>query len=94
MRPGRQQRGAEAVLGTVVLEGFFCPEAEETRWFSLENQIVQFGGCHELVSASVLISAFASETQFCSVATSSRLFSMSGFASPLAEDLLLSPILP
>jgi hypothetical protein len=35
MRPGGHQRGARAVPGAIALEGFFCPEAEETGWSSL-----------------------------------------------------------
>jgi hypothetical protein len=35
VRPGEHQRGVGAVLGAVVLEGLFCPEAEETEWSGL-----------------------------------------------------------
>jgi hypothetical protein len=54
--------------------------------------MAQFGGHHELVSASVLISIFTSETLFCPATTSFGIFSASGFASSLAEDSLLDPI--
>jgi hypothetical protein len=94
VRPGGHQRGAGAVPDTVVLEGFFCPEAKETGWSDLGNQNVRFAGHHELVPASILVSAFTFGTLFCFAATSSGLFSVSVFASPLAEDLLLSPVLP
>jgi hypothetical protein len=94
VRPGGHQQGAGVILGAVVLEAFFCPESRETRWSGLGNWTVLFGGYHELVPASVLVSAFASRTLSYSVATSSKLFSVSGFTSPLAEDSLLGPVLP
>jgi hypothetical protein len=92
MRPGGHQRGARAIPKAVVLKAFFCPEAGANEWSGLGNRTVWFGGLHELVSAYVTVSAFISGMLFCSATTSSRLFSVSGFASPLAEDSLLSPI--
>jgi hypothetical protein len=73
----------------VVLDAPLCPEPDETGWSGLGNWTVRFGGRHELVLAFVLVSPFSFETLFYSVATSSGLFFMSGFASPLAEDSLL-----
>jgi hypothetical protein len=93
VRPGGHQRGAGAVSGAVVLEGFICSEAEETRWSGLGNRTVRFGGCHKLVLAPVLVSTFTSEILFCSTSTSG-IFSTSGFALPSAEDFLLDPVLP
>jgi hypothetical protein len=78
----------------VVLEGFFYPDAEETGWSGLGNRTVRFGSCRELVPAPVLVFAFTSRTLICSAATSSKLFFMSGFALPSAEDSLLGPVLP
>jgi hypothetical protein len=60
----------------------------------LGKRIVRFDGHRELAPASVLVSAFASETLSCSTAASSGLFSALGFALPSAEDLLLGPVLP
>jgi hypothetical protein len=94
MRPGGHQQGAGAVPGAVVLEGLFCPEAEETGWSNLGNWTIWFGGHCELVPTSILVSAFASRTPFYSAAISSGLFSVSGFALPSAEDLLLGLVLP
>jgi hypothetical protein len=78
----------------VVLDVPFYPKSDKIRWSGLGNRIVRFGGCRELVLDSVLISTFASRTLSYSAATSSRLFSTLGFALPLAEDLLLGPVLP
>jgi hypothetical protein len=69
VRPGGHQRGAGAVLSIVVLEGFFCPEAKETGWSGMGNWTIRFGVHRELVLAPVLVSAFTSETLFCSAAT-------------------------
>jgi hypothetical protein len=90
MRFGGHQQGATTVLGAVVLDICLCPEAAKTEWFGLENWTVQFGGCREVVPASVLVSVFISRTLFYFAVTSSGLFSVSGFASPLAKDSLLS----
>jgi hypothetical protein len=84
----------KAVSGTVVLDVPLCPRPNKIEWSGLGNQTVRFGGRRELVPASVWVSAFTSRTLFYSAATSSGLFSMSGFASPLAEDLLLGLVLP
>jgi hypothetical protein len=62
MRPRGHQRGAGAIPSAVVLEGLFCPKAEEIGWPGLGNWTVQFGGHHELVLAFVLVSAFTSRT--------------------------------
>jgi hypothetical protein len=70
--------------GVVVLDVLFCPEPKETGWSDLGNRTVRLGGCHGLVSASVLVSAFTPITLSYPIATSSRLFSASGFASSLA----------
>jgi hypothetical protein len=78
----------------VVLDVPFYPKSDKTEWSGLGNRTVRFGSCRELVLAFVLISTFASGTLSYSAATSSRLFSMLGFALPLAEDLLLGPVLP
>jgi hypothetical protein len=94
VRPRLHQRGAGAVSGVVVLEGLFCPEVEESGWSNLGNRTVQFGGRHELVPASVLASAFASRTLFCSAVSSSGLFFALGFVLSSAEDLLLDLVLP
>jgi hypothetical protein len=75
----------------VILDIRFCPEATEVVWSGLGNQIVQFGGHHELVLAYVLTSIFAFGTLFCSSATSSGSLSVSGIASLLAKDLLPVP---
>jgi hypothetical protein len=71
VRPRGDQQGLGAVSDVVVLEAFFCPESREIRWSSLGNWIVCFGGRCELVSASVLISAFTSRALSYSVVTSS-----------------------
>jgi hypothetical protein len=92
VRPGGHQRGAGAVLGTVVIDIPFCPEPDEIGWFSLGNQTVWFGGHRELVLTSVLVSTFAFGTLSCPAATSSGPFFASGFASPSAEELLLGPV--
>jgi hypothetical protein len=76
----------------VVLEGFFCPEAEEIEWSGLGNRTIRFGSHREPVPASVLVFVFTSGTLSYSVATSSDFLSTSGFASPLAEDTLLGPV--
>jgi hypothetical protein len=94
VRPRGHQRGARTVPGAVVFEVFFCPESRETGWPGLGNWTVQFGNCRELVPGSILVSTFTSGTLSCSAATSSGLFSRSGVASPLVEDLHLSPVLP
>jgi hypothetical protein len=88
VRPGGHQRDAGAIPGVVALEAFFYPEAEKIGWPDLENRTVRFGGHCELVLASVMISAFGSGTLLCSAATSTRVLSALGFASPLAEDSL------
>jgi hypothetical protein len=56
--------------------------------------MVWFGNRCELVPASILVSASASGTLSYSAATSSRLFSVPGFASSLAEVSLLGSVLP
>jgi hypothetical protein len=94
MKRGGHQRVAGAIPGVVALEGFFYPEAAETRWSGLGNQTVRFGGRHKLILAYVLVSAFISGTLFCSAATSSGLFSASGFGLSLAKYWFLDPILP
>jgi hypothetical protein len=76
----------------VVLDVPFYLEPDETEWFDLGKQAIQFGDYCELVPTSVLISAFISETLSYSVATSSVPFSSSGFASSLAKVSLLGPI--
>jgi ABC-type transporter Mla maintaining outer membrane lipid asymmetry permease subunit MlaE len=76
----------------VVLEGLFYPEAEESGWSGLGNQIVRFGVHHELVPAFVLVSAFTSRTLSYSAATSFGPFSASDFTSSLAEVPFLGPI--
>jgi hypothetical protein len=76
----------------VVLEGFFCPEAEEIEWSGLGNRTIRFGSHREPVQTSVLVFVFTSETLSCSVATISDFLSTLGFASPLAEDTLLGPV--
>jgi hypothetical protein len=78
----------------VVLKSFFCPKSGETGWSGLGNWTVRFGGCHELVPASILVSAFTFGTLSCSATTSSGLFSASCFTSSLAKVLLLSHVLP
>jgi hypothetical protein len=75
-----------------VLDIRFCPEAAEIEWSGLGNRTVQFGGRRKLVSASILVSVFASETLFCPAASSSGLLSVSGFASSLIKDSLLGPV--
>jgi hypothetical protein len=94
VRPRGHQRGAGVVLGTVVLDVPLCPRPDETGLSSWGNRTVRFGGRRELVPDSVLVSAFASGTLFCSAATSSGLFSVLGFTSPSTEDLLLNPVFP
>jgi hypothetical protein len=91
MRPRGHQRGVRDIPGAVVLDICLCPETVKTGGSGLGNRTVRFGGHRELVPASVLASAFASGTSFYSAATSSGLFFVSGFASPLAEDSLLNP---
>jgi hypothetical protein len=91
VRPGGHQRGAGAIPGVVVLNVRLCQVAK-TRWSGLGNWTVWFDGHRDLVPTSILVCTFASETSSCSTATSSRLFSMSGFALPLAEDSLLGPV--
>jgi hypothetical protein len=78
----------------VVPEALFCPEPGETRWYGLLNWTIQFGDHRELVLASILASVFTSRTLSCSAATSSGLFSVSGFASSFTKVSLLGPILP
>jgi hypothetical protein len=64
----------------VVFKSFLYPEPRETRWSGLGNQTAWFGGCCELAPTSILVSAFSSETLFCSAATFSGPLSVSGFA--------------
>jgi hypothetical protein len=54
VRPGGRQRGVGAILGMVILDVCFCPEAAKTRWFGFGNQTIWFGGSRELVLASIL----------------------------------------
>jgi hypothetical protein len=56
--------------------------------------MVWFGGCCELVPASVLVSVFSPGTLPCSTATSVGPFSMSDFASSSVEVSLLDHVLP
>jgi hypothetical protein len=76
----------------VVIDVPLCPDPDETEWYNFGNQTVQFGGRRELVPASVLVSAFASRTLFCSTATSPGLSFVTDFASPSAKDSLLDPV--
>jgi hypothetical protein len=94
VRPRGHQRGTRAVSDAVVLDVPFYPEPDKIEWSDLENRTIRFGGYRELAPASILVSAFTSRTLSYSAATSSGPFSASGFSSPLAEELLLSSILP
>jgi hypothetical protein len=77
----------------VVLDVLFYPELGETGWSGLENWIVKFGGCCELVPTSVLASTFSSGTLFYFAATSYGPFSALGFyLLSLAEASLLGPV--
>jgi hypothetical protein len=76
MRPRGHQRGVGAVPGTVVLDTHLCPESTETRWFSLGNWTVWYGGRRDLILASVPVSVFTSGTLSYLAATSSGLLSV------------------
>jgi hypothetical protein len=85
---------ARAILGAVFLDGRFWPRVVEIGWSDLGNWTVWFDGYHGLVLSFVLVSSFTSKTLPCSAATSSGLFSVSGFALSLAKISLLSPVCP
>jgi hypothetical protein len=94
VRPGGQQHGAGAIPGTVVLDIAFCLEPDETRWSSLGNRTIRYVDHHELVRASILVSAYALGIPSCFAATSSRPFSASGFALSLVKVSLFGPVYP
>jgi hypothetical protein len=94
VRPRGHQRGARAISDAVVLNVPFDPEPDKIEWSGLGNWTIRFGGYRELAPATILVSVFTSRTLSYSAATSSGPFSASGFSSPLAEELILSPVLP
>jgi hypothetical protein len=76
----------------VVFDIRFCLDATETKGSGFGNWTVQFGGCRELVPASVLATIFTPGTLFFSAATSYGPLSALGFALSTTKVLLLGPI--
>jgi hypothetical protein len=90
--PRGHQRGAGAVLGTVVLDVLFYPDPGEIGWSGLPNRTGRFRCCCEQATTLVLIFVSLPGALFCFSATSSGPFSVLCFCSSSVEVLFLGSV--